>query len=182
MNWRNRTDRYGALSIGLHWFMLFLLAAVYACIELREFFPKGSEPREALKTWHTMLGLSVFLLVWLRLALRMTGPVPRIEPEPPKWQEVSARLMHFALYALMIAMPLAGWLILSAEGKPIPFFGLQLPALIGEDKPLAKLIEDIHEAGGTVGYFLIGFHAAAALFHHYIVRDTTLRRMLPNRD
>ncbi|MGR8940876.1 MAG: cytochrome b [Gammaproteobacteria bacterium] len=182
MNWRNSTDRYGALSIGLHWFMLFLLAAVYACIELREFFPKGSEPREALKTWHTMLGLSVFLLVWLRLALRMTGPVPRIEPEPPKWQEVSARLMHFALYALMIAMPLGGWLILSAAGKTILFFGLQLPALIGENKTLAKLIEEIHEAGGTVGYFLIGFHAAAALFHHYIVRDNTLRRMLPDRD
>lgn len=182
MNWRNSTDRYGALSIGLHWFMLFLLAAVYACIELREFFPKGSEPREALKTWHTMLGLSVFLLVWLRLAVRMTGPVPRIEPEPPTWQKVSARLTHFALYVLMIAMPLGGWLILSAAGKTILFFGLQLPALIGENETLAKLIEEIHEAGGTVGYFLIGFHAAAALFHHYIVRDNTLRRMLPNRD
>lgn len=182
MNWRNRTDRYGALSIGLHWFMLFLLAAVYACIELREFFPKGSAPREALKTWHTMLGLSVFLLVWLRLAFRMTGPVPRIEPEPPKWQKVSARLMHVALYVLMIAMPLGGWLILSAAGKPIPFFGLQLPALIGENETLAKLIEDIHEAGGTLGYFLIGFHAAAALFHHYVVRDNTLRRILPTRD
>lgn len=182
MNWRNSTDRYGALSIGLHWFMLFLLAAVYACIELREFFPKGSEPREALKTWHTMLGLSVFLLVWLRLAVRMTGPVPRIEPEPPKWQKLSSGLMHFALYVLMIAMPLGGWLILSAAGKPVAFFGLQLPALIGEDKTLAKLIEEIHETGGMVGYFLIGFHAAAALFHHYIVRDNTLRRMLPNRD
>lgn len=182
MNWRNTTDRYGSLSIGLHWLMLLLLAAVYACIELHELFPKGSDPREALKTWHFMLGLSVLVLVLLRLAAHLAGPVPRIVPDPPGWQKLPAKLMHVALYVFMIGMPLAGWLMLSAEGKPIPFFGLQLPALIGESKDLAKLIQEIHETGGTVGYFLIGLHAAAALFHHYVVRDNTLRRMLPSRD
>ena len=181
MQWRNSTERYGSLSIGLHWFMLLLLVAVYACIELRGFFPKGSEPREALKTWHYMLGLSVFVLVWLRLLSNMTGHFPRIEPEPPRWQKLSARLMHVALYALMIFMPLAGWLMLSAEGKPIPFFGLHLPALISESKNVAKLIKEIHVTAGTVGYFLIGLHALAALFHHYVMRDNTLRRMLPVR-
>lgn len=181
MSWRNRTERYGSLSIGLHWSMLLLLAAVYACIELREFYPKGSDPREALKAWHFMLGLSVLLLASLRLLARLTDPAPRIVPEPPKWQRLSARLMHLTLYALMIGMPLAGWLILSAAGKPIPFFGLQLPALIGESKSVATSIKEIHEIGGTVGYFLIGLHAAAALFHHYVVRDDTLRRMLPGR-
>lgn len=181
MNWRNSTERYGALSIGLHWLMLVLVAAVYACIELHETFPKGSDLREALKTWHFMLGLSVFALVWLRLAARLLGPAPRIEPDPPRWQTSLARLVHLGLYAFMIGMPLAGWLMLSAEGKPVPFFGLQLPALIGESKPLAELIEEIHEAGGTVGYVLIGLHAAAALFHHYVARDNTLRRMLPTR-
>ena len=79
----------------------------------------------------------------------------------------------------MICMPLAGWLILSAAGKPIPFFGLQLPALISENKDLAKLIREFHETLGKVGYFLIGLHAVAALFHHYVLRDNTLRRMLP---
>jgi cytochrome b561 len=79
--------------------------------------------------------------------------------------------MHFALYFLMIAMPLGGWLLLSAAGKPIPFFGLELPALVGASKSLATLIKEIHEVGGTVGYFLIGFHTAAALFHHYVLRD-----------
>ncbi len=162
--------------------MLLLLEAVYACIELRELYPKGSDPREALKAWHFMLGLSVLVLVSLRLAVHIVGPTPRIEPEPPKWQKLSAKLMHVALYVLMIGMPLAGWLILSAEGKPIPFFGLELPALIGESKDLAKLIEEVHETGGTLGYFLVGLHAAAALFHHYFVRDNTLRRMLPGRD
>ncbi|WP_300337789.1 cytochrome b [Accumulibacter sp.] len=182
MSWRNRTDRYGSLSIGLHWLMLLLFVAVYACIELREYFPKGSDPREALKTWHFMLGLSLFVLAALRLLVRLTGPVPRIEPDPPAWQKLSARLMHAALYALMIGMPLAGWLLLSAAGKPIPFFALQLPALIGESKNLANTIKEIHEVGGKVGYVLIGLHAAAALFHHYFVRDDTLQRMLPGQD
>jgi len=157
MQWRNSTERYGSLSIGLHWLMLLLLIAVYACIELRGFFPKGSDPREALKTWHYMLGLSVFVLVWLRLLSNIIGHFPpRIEPEPPRWQKLLARLMHVTLYALMIFMPLAGWLMLSAEGKPIPFFGLQLPALISENKSAADLIKEIHVTAGTVGYFLTG--------------------------
>jgi superoxide oxidase len=182
MNWRNTTDRYGSLSIGLHWSMLLLIAAVYACIELREFFPKGSDPREALKSWHFMLGLLVFILVWLRLALHAIGPTPRIEPESPKWQALAAKLMHFVLYALMIGLPLVGWLLLSAAGKPIPFFGLQLPALIAENKSLAESIKVAHEAGGTIAYIMIGLHAFAALFHHYWVGDNTLRRMLPDRN
>jgi len=182
MNWRNTTDRYGSLSIGLHWSMLLLIAAVYACIELREFFPKGSDPREALKSWHFMLGLLVFILVWLRLALHAIGPTPRIEPESPKWQALAAKLMHFVLYALMIGLPLVGWLLLSSAGKPIPFFGLQLPALIAENKSLAESIKVAHETGGTIAYIMIGLHAFAALFHHYWVGDNTLRRMLPDRN
>ena len=90
--------------------------------------------------------------------------------------------MHAALYLLMVGMPLGGWLILSAEGKRVPFFGLQLPPLEGEKKDLAKVAEEIHETAGVVGYWLIGLHAAAALFHHYAMRDNTLRRMLPFRD
>jgi cytochrome b561 len=182
MNWRNSTDRYGSLSIGFHWLMLLLIVAVYACIELREFFPKGSDPREALKTWHYMLGLTVLVLVLLRLVVHIFGTIPDIKPDPPEWQKLSARIIHLALYVFMIGMPLAGWLILSAGGKPIPFFGLQLSALISESEPLAKLIKEIHKTAGTVGYFLIGLHAAAALFHHYIVRDNTLRRILPGQD
>ncbi|MEQ1598433.1 MAG: cytochrome b [Methylotenera sp.] len=182
MNIRNSTERYGFLSIGLHWAMLLLLIAVYACIELREIYPKGSDPREALKTWHFMLGLAVFVLVWLRLLVNITSPVPRVMPSPPKWQMLSAKLMHAALYVLMMAMPLLGWFLLSASGKTIPFFGLELPALIVKNKDVADLIKEIHEAGGTVGYFLIALHAVAALFHHYFVRDNTLRRILPSRD
>lgn len=182
MNIRNTIDRYGSLSIVLHWLMLLLIIAVYACIELREFYPKGSDLREALKTWHFMLGLSVFVLVWVRIYARLTAPSPRITPEPASWQSLSAKLVHIALYALMIGMPLLGWLLLSAAGKPIPFFGLELPALVSKNKDLADLIKEIHETVGTAGYFLIGLHALAALFHHYVVRDNTLLRILPNRD
>lgn len=175
------TARYGSWSIGLHWLMLLLLAAVYASIELREIFPRGSDAREMMKTWHFMLGLSVFALALLRLAINVARSAPEIKPDPPAWQKLSAKAMHLALYALMLAMPLAGWLILSASGKPIPFFGLHLPALIAESKSTAEFIKEIHEAVGTAGYFLIGLHAAAALYHHYLVRDNTLRRMLPGR-
>ena len=181
MNWKNTASRYGSLSIGIHWLMLLLFIAVYACIELRVLYPKGSDLREALKTWHFMLGMLVFVLVWLRLAARFSGPTPGIQPEPPNWQQISAKLLHLALYALMIVMPLTGWLLLSATGKPIPFFGLQLPALIGENKGLAAQLKEIHEVLSTSGYYLIGLHAAAAFYHHYIVRDNTLTRMLPGR-
>ena len=73
MGLTNTNDRYGSLSIAMHWLMFLLLIGVYACIELRELYPKGSDPREALKTWHFTLGLTVFVLVWLRLACACPG-------------------------------------------------------------------------------------------------------------
>jgi cytochrome b561 len=122
-----------------------------------------------------------FALVWLRLVVRFSGPTPLIQPAIPRLQEISAKLLHLALYTLMIGMPLTGWLLLSATGKPIPFFGLQFPALIAENKDLAAQIKELHEVVGTAGYFLIGLHAAAAFYHHYVQRDNTLTRMLPRR-
>lgn len=180
MNWKNTTDRYSSPSVAMHWLMLLLLVAVYACIELRGMYPRGSDLREALKTWHFMLGLGVFALVFVRLALRLAaGAAPSIRPALPPWQARLAALMHLALYAFLLAMPLLGWLTLSASGKPVPFFGLQLPPLLGADKALAGSLKEIHETIGTIGYYLVGLHAAAALFHHYWTRDNTLLRMLP---
>lgn len=159
--------------------MLALFIGVYASINLRELFDKGSVPREALKSLHFMLGLLMFALVWLRLAMRAIYPAPRPQAALPQWQAMAGKLAHLMLYAIMIGMPLLGWLMLSAAGKPIPFFGLELPALIGPDKALAGQLKEIHEFVGTAGYFLIGTHAAAALFHHYVQRDNTLLRMWP---
>ena len=181
MNWKNTTERYGSLTIGIHWLMLLLFVAVYAFIELRELYPKGSDPREAMKAWHFMLGMLVFVLVWPRLAARFSGPTPVIRPEPAGWMQLAAKLGHLALYAFMVVMPLLGWLTLSAAGKPIPFFGLELPALIGENKDLAKQLKEVHETIGTVGYYLIGLHVLAALYHQHIKHDNTIARMLPLR-
>lgn len=181
MTMKNTLDRYGSLSIAMHWLMLLLLIAVYATILLREVYPKGSDPREALKMWHFMLGLSVFALVFLRIALRFFGTTPRIVPAPPRWQHLIGVGMHLALYLFLIAMPLLGWLTLSAAGKPVPFFGLELPAIWPQDKDFSHTLEDLHETIGEIGYYLVGVHALAALFHHYILRDNTLLRILPSR-
>ncbi len=89
--------------------------------------------------------------------------------------------MYLALYLLMICTPLLGWLLLSAEAKPIPFFGLELPALLNKDPALAKLFEHWHVWIAQAGYWLIGLHAAAGLFHHYVRGDNALRMMLPSR-
>lgn len=172
-------SRFSSLSITLHWAMLLLLIAVYACMELREYYPKGSDFREGLKMWHFMFGLTVLLLVLIRVVARVTGGTPPITPDPPAWQTLIARFTHLALYAFMIAMPIAGWVILSASGKAIPFYGLDLPALVGLNKALAEQVKELHETVATIGYFLVGLHAVAALFHHYIVKDDTLRRMMP---
>ncbi|MCY1180163.1 hypothetical protein D3C76_1082560 [compost metagenome] len=182
MSLRNPNNRYGRLSIALHWLMLLLIAGVYIAVEMHSNYPKGSEPRALLMKFHFMLGLTVFTLVWLRIVARLLVPAPGIQPPLPGWQNVLAKAMHLALYALMIGMPLAGWMVLSAGDKPVPFWGLELPHLIGKDPDLAKQIKEVHETVGVIGYWLIGLHAAAALFHHFVTRDNTLVRMLPGRE
>ncbi len=181
MTWKNTEARYGSLSIALHWLMLVLLAIVYACIELRGNFPKGSDSRALIVQLHFMTGLTVFVLVWIRLAAKIVGAAPKIVPKPPAWQTGLAHLMHALLYALMVAMPLLGWLTLSAADKPVPFWGFELPHLIGPNEDAAKQIKHWHEQIGTWGYWLIGLHALAGVFHHYVVRDNTLVRMLPRK-
>lgn len=180
MTLRNTRDHYGPLSIGLHWLMLLLLIGVYAAINLQGLAPKGSALRADLKTWHFMLGLTVVVLVALRLLARaVSGPAPATVPVLPLWQQRLAGAMHVALYVFMVGMPVLGWLAISAKGDPVYFFGVQLPFPIGSDKALYRNLKDIHETIGTIGYYLIGLHAAAALFHHYVMRDNTLERMLP---
>jgi cytochrome b561 len=174
-------QHYAPVSIILHWGMLLLIVVVYSCMLLREYFPQGSDIRNGLKTWHFMLGLSVLLLVIVRIVSRLLNSRPAITPEPPAWQMFVAKALHLALYAFMLAMPIAGWLILSASGKTIPFFGLEIFALVGPSKALAGQVKEVHETIATIGYFLIGVHASAALLHHYWFKDNTLLRMLPGK-
>lgn len=100
--------RHSIVSIGLHWFRLIALVAVYACMELSDFFPKGGDTRASLKTWHYMLGLSVFLLVWIRLAARLVSQAPGSEAAANVWQTRFTQFVQIALYGLMVSLPLAG--------------------------------------------------------------------------
>ncbi len=182
MNWKNTDQRYGSLPIAMHWLMLLLLIGVYAAINLQDLAPKGSALRADLKAWHFMLGMGVLVLVAARLLTRLlSGPVPRIEPKISVWQQRLGKWVHVLLYVFMLGMPLLGWLAVSAKGAPILFYGMQLPALVGQDKSLYDTLKEIHETIGTIGYYLIGLHAAAALIHHYVMHDNTLSRMMPAR-
>jgi cytochrome b561 len=173
-------QRYAKLSMTLHWLMLGLFVGVYACIELKGIVPRTSQLRSLLLGLHGVFGLSIFVLVWVRLFGRIK-PAPSISPPLPGWQKLLSRLVHVALYALMIGTPLLAWLMLSAGGKPIPYFGVFLPSPLAVDPSLARQLKGWHEWVGNMGYWLIGLHAVAALFHHYVLGDNTLVRMLPGR-
>ncbi len=181
MSWKNTENHYGSLSIKMHWLMFILMAATYAFIEGRVFFEKGTEMRDLFKMWHFMLGLLILAMVLIRLYFRFTQVSPKITPPLSSAQELGAKGAHLALYILMIMVPIYGWLMLSAFGKPIPFFSLELPALLTENEELGKSIKEVHELVGMLGYYLIGFHAVAALVHHYFQKDDTLTRMLPKK-
>ena len=181
MSWRSQrtSERYGSLAIGLHWLVALQLLAVYACINLADAFPEDSAPQTALMMWHFMLGLSVLVVALLRIINRLASVTPAALSSTPKWQRRLSATTHLALYALILAMPVLGWLTLSAQGEPIPFFGVELPPLIAPNHALAKELRQIHETLGVTGYYLIGLHVAAALVHHYAMHDSTLARMLP---
>ena len=178
--WRSTADHYGRLAMLMHWGVLLLIVGVYGTMEWREFVPKEDPLRGTLRTWHLSLGLIVFASVWLRLLLRAIEPTPAITPPLPAWQELPGRVMHWALYAMMIVLPVTGYLMGNADDRTVSFFGLPLPRLIGPDKALGELLEEIHEIVANAGYFLIALHSAAGLFHHYVQHDTTLARMLPS--
>jgi cytochrome b561 len=180
MAWRNSNERYGTLSLSLHWLTALLLVAVYALIQLHDAL--GRTPgAAAAEHWHSMLGLLVLLLTLIRLPLRLLQPVPVIQPPIVHWQHRLALMTYVALYGLLLSMPVLGWLILSAEGHAITFFGLPVPPLTAPDRAFANQVAEVHETIGNIGYALIALHTAGALFHHYVLRDNTLPRMLPKR-
>lgn len=174
----SNSAKYRPSIIALHWLTLLLMVGVYACMELRGNYPRGSETREMLKDWHYLLGLSVFALTWLRLLLRATGKVPPIVPQPPAWQAGISHAVAFLLYAFMLAMPVLGYLALNAEGHAVALGSFEFPRLVAENPAFADSVKEIHETIGTAGYFLVGLHALAALLHHYVRHDNALRRML----
>lgn len=171
-------SRFSASLIGLHWITLVVIASAFATSELQEAF-EHTATEATLQRWHASLGLTVLALCALRLVARAFTRAPAVEPPPPRWQSTAAAIVHAALYALMVALPLTGWLMSNADGAAVAWFGTPLPRLVGPSDRLEDLAEDVHEALASIAYVLIALHAAAALFHHYVMRDSTLRRMWP---
>jgi cytochrome b561 len=163
----------------LHWLTAVLVLAVYLLVEQSDLFPRGSGGRAAMLQGHFWTGLAIWLLLWWRLALRAGGATPPIAPPLPRWQAGLSRLLHLALYAFLLAMPLLGLATAWSDGKQLllPFTTIPLPSLLPTDKALAHRLEDLHGTIGELFYWVIGLHILAALYHHFFVRDDTLRRM-----
>jgi cytochrome b561 len=118
--------------------------------------------------------------VWLRLFWRVVHRPPAYPASMTRWQQAAAHSGHFALYALMLAIPLSGWLMSSAKGVQTVWFGvLPLPDLLSRDKALGHQLEDLHSALAVGLMVLVGVHIAAALYHYRVLKDDILQRMLP---
>lgn len=173
-------NRYSRGLRALHWLTALLILAAYLAIEQRGLFARGTPARAAMVQSHFWLGLCVFVFALWRVALRWRNGVPAVHPPLPAWQAIPAGLLHLALYAFLLVMPVLGLLTVWADGKVVhvPLTSFALPALIAPDPALAGRLEELHGGIGEVFYWVIGLHVLAALYHHCVRRDDTLRRML----
>lgn len=178
---KNTQQRYGSLSMALHWLTLLLIIAVYCLMEFRDIFPKGSVGRELMKEGHFIAGITILTIVIVRILVRFSSPSPQIIPKSSAFMHSLAKVAHLVLYGFLILTPLLGWLTLNAGGKPVPFFGFDLPMLISQDDGLKGTIKEFHETLANIGYGLIFLHVTAALYHHHVLKDNALTNMLPKR-
>jgi cytochrome b561 len=175
---RNDAERWGGLSIALHW-LTFLLVLGMATVGLLMVQMEPSPLKVQVYALHKSFGLTVLGLTVLRLLWRASGRVPAPVPGTPAWQQRIASATHGALYALLMEVPLSGWWFNSAAGFPLRWFGLvKLPKLTGFDPAIKALARETHETLFFVLAGLVAVHAAAALWHHYRQHDRTLLRML----
>jgi len=171
------TDRYNPISVVFHWLMAAIIVATWSIAIVVSDMPL-SPARITGYSWHKWLGVTVFFLVILRLVWRATHPAPQLEIKMPAWQERAMQLTHIALYLLMIVIPLVGWLMSSAKGYTVNYFGLfELPDLLSKDKALGHQLKDLHEYLADVLVALVSLHVLAALKHQFIDRDGLLSRM-----
>lgn len=178
MNQLARTEHYNSVSKALHW-LIALLA--FSQLAMGKFFEVEADESASLFGWHTSLGLLVLALMVVRLGWRLTHAVPALPRNTPGWQEFAAKATHFAFYALLIALPLSGWLLTSAEGDAVSFLGwFSVPPLpVPGGEASEDFIEETHEVLGNVLLVLAGIHVLAGLKHHYLDRDDVLVRMMP---
>ena len=178
----NSSQRYGNVAIALHWLMALLLVALVVLGLYMITLPDvGFDKKKiTLVLYHKEYGILALVLATIRLAWRVGNVLPALVQNLPDWQKVAARFVHLSFYGLMFALPITGWLMSSAAGIPVYFFGLQLPDFIGHDEYRFHALIEVH---AWLSYALIScflLHAGAALHHHFLRRDDTLKRMLPD--
>ncbi|MCC2637755.1 MAG: hypothetical protein K0Q68_1474 [Moraxellaceae bacterium] len=178
MSLRNTVTRWGPVARFLHWLFLFLLIGAWYAVEMHEDFPKGTPERREWMQLHFAFGISIFVLLWVRLGWRLSGDVPAPLPGP-RWQQITSALVHAALYLILIVMPLTGLLSTQLDGRAVSWFGLvDIPQLLEVNKDLAEGLEEFHgDVLWPLLLALVGLHAVAALWHHFVLKDDTLRRM-----
>ncbi|HMA08884.1 MAG TPA: cytochrome b [Ramlibacter sp.] len=183
MGWlRNTSERFGAPAIALHWAMALLLVGLVASGLVMSRMPDvGFDTRKiVLILYHKQAGVLALALALFRLAWRVGNALPALVATLPRWQQVTARLVHLCFYALMFVLPVTGWLMSSAGGFPVSFLGLfELPDLIAPSDYRFRGLIEIHQWLGYALLALTGVHAGAALRHHFLLGDATLRKMLP---
>jgi cytochrome b561 len=178
----NTENRYGAIAILFHWSMALLVIGLAALGLYMVTLPDigFNTKKVTLVLYHKEFGLLVLVLLITRLAWRETHTLPRLVEHLPDWQKIAARFVHLSFYALLLALPTTGCLMSSAAGIPVSFFGLfMLPDFVHRDSDQLQRYMAIHQWLGYVLILFILVHAGAALRHHFVFKDDTLRRMLP---
>lgn len=175
---KNSALGWGLVARSLHWLMAVLILfqaglGKYAH-ELRI-----SPQKTGLLVWHKSIGITLLFLVLLRLGWALSNRRPESPPDTTRSQYFASRASHVALYALMIAIPLSGWLYNSAKNVPFSLYRIiPWPSLMDPNEKLAPALGELHELLVIALLSLIGVHASAALWHHFIRRDDVLKRML----
>jgi cytochrome b561 len=180
--WLNNGQRYGAVAMLLHWAMALLLAGLVVLGLYMVWLPDAGYDRQkiTLILAHKALGMLALCAVLVRAAWRAVNPMPALAANLPPWQQLAARVVDLCFYALMLALPVTGWLMSSAGGYPVPIFDwFNVPDLIGTDEHLFVALISIHRWLADALVVLLVVHAGAALDHHFLRHDDTLRKMLP---
>jgi len=176
------SERYGTVAVAFHWIAAALIVGLLVLGVYMVSLPDAGYDRKkiVLILYHKEFGVLVFLMALARLAWRAFQPLPHLEPAPD-WQKVAARFTHLCLYALMFALPLTGWLMSSAAALPVSFFGLgYLPDLVPRDERLFRALIEMHHLLAYTLMAALVVHVGAALWHAFVTRDATLRKMLPH--
>lgn len=174
---RAAAERYNLVARALHWVIALLIGGLYLTDQMRDFYDRGSPERHWWLGAHASLGMTVLALTALRLFWRLASKAPKPIPASPM-MGLGARLGHLALYGFSFALPLSGYLRLASGGAGVPFYGLTIPSPTGKSDTLHYIGGLLHNEFWTnLLLLLIGLHAAAALYHHFILKDGTLKRM-----